>query len=129
MATGNGGGGGRTVLFVDDEQGVLAAMQRLFRDTDLKLLFASSGAEALALLDTASVDAVVCDLQMPGMNGISVCEQVKARRPRVPCLMLSAYVEEESLERALAEDCTDGILIKPWDRDELRQAVFAALGD
>ena len=58
---------------------------------------ASSGLEAIALIEAGEVvDAMVSDLSMPGMNGVTTIQKVRALRPRLPCFLLTGYVGERA---------------------------------
>ena len=70
-----------TVLCVDDEANILKSLQRLLQDPGYQLLFASSGEEALTVLATNSVDLVLSDMRMPGINGAELLEQVANKYP------------------------------------------------
>ncbi len=79
------------ILFVDDEPALLNALQRAFRESDFGALFAQSGPEALHLLEEQPIQVVVADMQMPGMNGLELQYQIKARFPDVVRVLLSGY--------------------------------------
>ena len=65
-----------TLLAVDDEPNILAALRRLFRATGWRILTAGHAEEALALLAKEPVDAVLSDMRMPGMDGVQLLERV-----------------------------------------------------
>jgi CheY-like chemotaxis protein len=113
----------KTVLFIDDEPAILSALRRAFHSGEWNLLFACSGKEGLEMVAEMPVDVVVCDLHMPEMNGVAVLEYLQKKHAGIGRLMLSAYVEADSLERALADNCSEQVLIKPWNENELRQAI------
>jgi len=69
--------------------------------TGLSVLYASDGKEALEIIGRESPDAVVTDLQMPGMNGLDLVLQVRARFPLVPVILMTAHGSEELAVRAL----------------------------
>ena len=78
-----------TVLCVDDEANILKSLQRLLQDPGYQLLFASSGEEALTVLATNSVDLVLSDMRMPGINGAELLEQVAKKYSwRNDCLII-----------------------------------------
>ena len=117
----------KTVLFIDDEPFVLSSLRRVFHGEHWNMLFAEGGTQGLEMMAETPVNAVVCDLQMPGLNGVSVLEKVQALYPEAGRLMLSAYVEEDSLERALAEECAHKVLSKPWNDEQLKAAISTLL--
>jgi len=70
-------------------------------ETGLTVVYASDGKEALETIARESPDAVVTDLQMPGMNGLDLVLQVRARFPLVPVILMTAHGSEELAVRAL----------------------------
>jgi response regulator RpfG family c-di-GMP phosphodiesterase len=65
-----------TLLAVDDEPNILAALRRVLRATGWRILTAGNAQAALALLATEPVDAVLSDMRMPDMNGVQLLERV-----------------------------------------------------
>jgi len=121
------------VLVVDDEPDVTDLFKQYFR-RDLRsgrfqMEFAHSASEALARLGTsreASLILILSDINMPGMTGLEMLPKVKALRPSVPVLMITAYGDPETKRRAL-ESGADGLLTKPIDFAQLRQEIDARL--
>ncbi len=121
------------VLVVDDEPDVTDLFKQYFR-RDLRsgrfqMEFAHSAPEALARLGTsleASLILILSDINMPGMTGLEMLPKVKALRPSVPVLMITAYGDPETKRRAL-ESGADGLLTKPIDFAQLRQEIDARL--
>ncbi len=113
------------VLVVDDERLVLSALRRTLMRADMEVFTASSGAEGLAVLDQETVDLVVSDYKMPGMNGIEFLKQVSARWPAVRRCMLTAQADPETTEDALATGVLHKALRKPWDNCELIESLKA----
>lgn len=112
------------ILFVDDETGVLNAMQRLFHDESYEILTASDGPAALELLQkTGSVQLIISDYRMPVMNGSLFLQQVMQRWPDTRRVILSAFTDSDVLLAALNEGKVHRFLVKPWDNDALRSVV------
>ncbi len=86
------------VLLVDDDELVRETVAAYLEDEAFRVLVAASGTEALALLDAGeTVDALVTDLTMPGMDGIALIRAAQARRPGLPALLLTGYAQAESV--------------------------------
>ena len=79
-----------SILFVDDEPDLLSSLRRFLRKAPYQSHFAGSGREAFEILATQSVDIIVSDLRMPGMDGMSLLSKVKAAHPAIIRLVLSA---------------------------------------
>lgn len=115
------------VLMVDDEANILSAMRRMLRSaqTGWTCLYASSGAEALDILDRTPVDVVVSDMMMPGMDGATLLTRVKDRRPQTVRIILSGHSDEENALKAVGP--AHQYLSKPCDTETLVSVVRRAL--
>ena len=79
----------RRILIVDDDPDVRSVIEASLQDAGFETRVAASGEEALALVAAGDFDAVVTDLQMPGMNGLELCERIVASRPDVPVVLVT----------------------------------------
>jgi CheY-like chemotaxis protein len=111
------------VLVVDDVRLVLTSLRRLLERAGFEVEAAESGAAALALLGRVSVDVVVSDFMMPGMNGIELLREVAAKWPGVRRTILTAQAEKELLDRSLADGLLHAAFRKPWNNQELVDAL------
>jgi CheY-like chemotaxis protein len=80
-----------TILCIDDHWNGLIARKMLLEQSGYEVLEATDGDEGLKLFVSRSVDAVVLDYQMPGMNGDVVAAKMKRLKSHVPIMLLSAY--------------------------------------
>jgi two-component system response regulator AtoC len=113
-----------TVLLCDDEPAVLFTLEEALADTGVATLSCRSGAEALAKLDGA--DAVITDLVMPGMDGLALLAEIRARDPGLPVVLLTARGSEKVAVAAIKQGAYD-YLTKPFGIDELRVVVARAV--
>ncbi len=110
------------LLFVDDEVQNLEALRRgLYDRYDIAL--ATSGPEALALLAAEPFDAIVTDYRMPGMNGAELLARAIDLRPEAARIVLSAYVDGDSLREAINRGRVHRVLDKPVDLDTLASVI------
>lgn len=116
----------RTLLLVDDEPHILAALKRLFRRDGYRVLTAGSGAEGLAVLREQAVDVIVSDQRMPGMCGVDFLRQAKQLCPHTVRMTLSGYTDLQSIIDAVNEGAVYKFLTKPWDDERLREHVTLA---
>lgn len=116
----------RTVLLVDDEPNVIAALRRLLRRDGYQILSASNGLEGLALLTKTPVDIIVSDQRMPGMTGVEFLRQAKMLYPDTVRIVLSGYTELQSVTDAINEGAIYRFLTKPWDDTLLRSLIVEA---
>lgn len=111
-----------SILLVDDEPIVKISMQRIidWAKTRFRITCsASSGAAALKMVKTHQVDAVITDLQMPGMGGIALIHELRKRGFSGPILALSAYSDFELVRGALTEGAFDYLLKINLNADDL----------
>ncbi|MCG6659318.1 response regulator [Halomonas campisalis] len=116
-----------TLLLVDDEPHVLSALKRALRREHYRLLTAADGEQALALLDTESVDLVVSDSLMPGMDGAELLGHIQRRWPDCLRMLLTGRADLKATVRAINEGHIYHFIAKPWDDDELRLTIRQAL--
>jgi CheY-like chemotaxis protein len=122
------------VLVVDDEPDVEALFRQQFRrevrEGLYTLDFALSALAALAILDDAAGEKIillVSDINMPGMSGLEMLPKVRAERPDVPVIMITAYGDAETRRKAIERGAV-GLLTKPIDFALLRHEIDARLG-
>ncbi len=103
------------VLLVDDEPGVLRALERLFRKRGHEVRTASSGGAALTVLESYAPDVVVSDFLMDGMTGAELLRVVARRLPAARRILLSGFADVDG-----PIDAT--FLRKPYDARDLLRA-------
>jgi HD-like signal output (HDOD) protein/ActR/RegA family two-component response regulator len=115
------------VLFVDDEPQILQGLRRMLRPLrdELDAEFAEGGAAALEALATGEFDAVVSDMRMPGVDGLTLLEDVRTRYPQMARIVLSGYSEQETLLRVAG--LAHQYLAKPCDADALVAAIRSSV--
>jgi len=106
------------LLYVDDEFINLQLFKFNFQK-DYHLFLASSGPEALTILEKEDIQVIISDLKMPGMNGIELIKKIKEKAPDKTCLMLSAYYISEAKEMGLDESLIYKYIVKPWNKSEI----------
>jgi EAL domain-containing protein (putative c-di-GMP-specific phosphodiesterase class I)/PleD family two-component response regulator len=116
-----------TLLLVDDDAHILAALVRLLRRTGLTILTAADAAQALAVLARAPVDVVVSDQRMPGMSGTELLALVKRDYPDAVRVMLTGYADLGAVMAAVNQGAVYLFLTKPWDGLQLRTQLDQAL--
>ena len=122
-----------SVLVVDDEPDLEVLFRQQFR-RELRarrfvMDFAGSAAQALDRISDTSEQTLILilsDVNMPGMNGLEMLPELRARRPDVPVIMITAYGDAETRKTAL-ERGAQALLTKPIDFGQVRQAIDARL--
>jgi len=118
----------RTVLFVDDEEKVLASIKRGLLYEPYEILFASSGKEALEILERNQVHVIVTDMRMPEMGGLELLRAVKEEYPNVIRMVLSGYTQISTLLTAINQGEIFRFITKPWKLEgEFKPAIREAV--
>jgi diguanylate cyclase (GGDEF)-like protein/PAS domain S-box-containing protein len=110
----------RTLLLVDDEENIVAALRGLLRVEGWLVLSASSAEQALQLMARHEVDVILSDQRMPGMTGVELLRRARQLYPNTIRLVLSGYTELQSITDAINEGAIYKFLAKPWDDEQLR---------
>ena len=116
-----------TLLFVDDEDGVLKALRRIFQDENYQILTACNASDALMILEKHTVHLIVSDHRMPGMTGAQLLKQIKGRWPETIRIMLTGYADVQSIMGAVNEGSVYKFITKPWNDEDLRLTISLAL--
>lgn len=116
------------ILIVDDEEANLQLIGKILQNLDVDITLASSGKEALQLLESLVPDLIILDIIMPSMSGFDVCRKIKSRKPtsEVPIIFLSAKVDSEDIIKGFDIGARDYIT-KPFIKEELVARVEAQL--
>ena len=124
---GEGAGMGTTkVLIVEDEPNMVAGLRDNFEYEGFRVSTAMDGVEGLEKALQDSPDLVILDVMMPRMSGLDVCRQLKAKRPSIPIIMLTARGQEVDKVVGL-ELGADDYVTKPFSIRELLARVKAVL--
>ncbi len=116
-------------LVVDDEKDVELLFRQKFRkeikDGKLEMIFAFSGQEALDILKSSKPPDVVyvfSDINMPGMTGLELLDEIKSEYPGIAVSMISAYGDQENYNKAIESGAKD-FFTKPIDFQTLRSEI------
>jgi DNA-binding NtrC family response regulator len=114
----------KTLLVVDDDQSCRRLYESEFADEGYAVTGASSGTEALEMLETSQFDLVILDVKMPGMNGLeTLCEIMKTKRS-LPVVINSAY---STFKTDFATWNAEAYVVKSSNLTELKQTVKSVL--
>ena len=116
------------LLVVDDHAIVRSGIRRLLSDrTDIEVLEASSGEEAMSAVFDAPVNLIVLDLNLPGLGGLELLRRLVRAVPKIPILIFSQHAEAIYATKAL-EAGAQGFVSKNAMPEEFLEAVDAVLG-
>ena len=118
----------KRILIVDDEEDLTWSLsRRLKRDTEtFEIHCANSGYHALDVLSKNSIDLIVTDLRMPGLDGMELLTRVKDKYPNTTMIVMTAHGTVE-VKKALDKIGIIGYLEKPFDFEELRDLINSSL--
>lgn len=113
------------ILVVDDEQSIRTIVEYALKDAGFDVITVARGDDAIQVVEREAIDLVVLDVMLPGMDGLEVCQKIRAER-NVPIIMLSARGEE--LDKVLGLELgADDYVTKPFSPRELVSRVKANL--
>ncbi|MEW5725846.1 MAG: response regulator [Thermodesulfobacteriota bacterium] len=107
-----------SVLLVDDERDFVEALAMRLSLRRLAVFTATSGPEALAVLEREQVDVVVLDVRMPGMDGLQTLRAMKDKHPLIEIILLTGHADLETSMQGLTLGAFD-YLLKPVNIDDL----------
>jgi len=116
----------RTILLVDDEECILAALCHALQPDGYRVLTAANGLAGLEVLAQNQVDVILSDQHMPGMTGVEFLRRVKTIHPQTVRMVLSAYTELQTITDAINEGAIYKFLTKPWEDGLLRANIEEA---
>ncbi len=121
----------RTVLLVDDERHVLAVVGKMLEQRDFRVISASSGEEALALLENITPDLALLDIILPGIDGATLAQRFRAHpaTKRTPIVFLTGLVEVTEVRRSGNRIGGQYFLAKPFDSTELFEVIDRAMSE
>lgn len=115
-----------TILLVDDDPDILKLMAMRLRAAGYDIISASNGEAALAHIALNSPDLVITDLRMPGMDGLTLFNAIRAIKPWLPVIIVTAHDSQVEALNALQRGVFD-FLSKPFDNKYLLQQIESAL--
>ena len=117
------------IAIVDDDESVCRALKRLVRSLGMDAEMFNSGHQFIELMETMpsrAIDCVVLDMQMPGLNGLQVQEQLERNGHRVPIIFITAHDDAGVRDQALAAGAL-AFVRKPFNDELLIKTLNVAL--
>lgn len=116
-----------SILLVDDEPNVIAAVKRGFIDEPVEVFTAGGANEAMEVLKSHPIKVVISDEKMPGISGSDFLAMVKQDYPNVIRIMLTGHASIDAAMKAINKGEIYRFFTKPWDDMDIRFAVRAAI--
>ncbi len=111
-----------SILLIDDDAAIVKSLSAVLMDKGYPVISAMSGADGLSKFDEEKIDLVICDIRMPGSNGLEIMETIKKRVPDIEFVMISGYADVDAAIVALRQGAAD-FLIKPFPMREFFSCV------
>jgi len=114
------------ILIVDDEEVLRDVLETVLRREGFDVVLASSGEEALNMLDGEEVDLVILDIMLPGISGIDTLRSIRVSTPSLPVIIITAYSSIDGAIEAMKHGAFHYIP-KPFKNEEVVLTVNKAL--
>ena len=114
-----------TVLVVDDDDGVRKVLARWVAEMGHTVKVAGDAGAALELMETCAVDVALCDVRMPGRDGIWLLDQVRRTHPSTAVVLATGLLEMDPM--ITLRPGVVGYIVKPFNREELAQIIQRGL--
>ena len=114
------------ILLIEDDTGTASALQKVLQAEGYGVDLAARGDDGLALAKSGSFDLVLTDLKLPGLGGLDLAAQLRAARPKLPIIMMTAHGTTDTTIEATRIGAYE-YLIKPFEADDLLDVLAAAV--
>ena len=119
------------ILLIDDDDLILKSVENLLKNQGYQVVLATDGYEALERVKTLDFDLIICDMRMPGMNGIETVQNIRQELRRngkknIAEIFLTGYAEQDLVKQA-RQMKVKGYIYKPFDLKEFLMTIRRAL--
>ncbi len=114
------------ILIVDDELNMRLVLTAMLKKEGYEIASAADGSEALSILKSGPIDAVITDLKMPNVDGMELLNHMNDKHPAIPVIIITAHGTVATAVKALKKGALDYIT-KPFDLDELKNVISKAM--
>ncbi len=116
-----------SILIVDDDKNILMSLKRTLKREGYSLYLATGAKEALEKIEAvSSIDMVISDYQMPGINGLRLLKNLKNSHPEILTIMMTGLEDIKIAASAINEAGVYKFIVKPWSNDDLRITIRRA---
>jgi DNA-binding NtrC family response regulator len=117
------------ILVVDDEEDIRESLKALFETCleEVEVVTAAGGQEGLDVLDRETVDLIITDYKMPGMNGLEFLSRAVKKGPTLPRILVTAFPDLEIAIRAINDANVENFFTKPFEAEKVLEVVRSLL--
>ncbi len=118
----------RSLLIIDDDETIRAALRRMFESEGYKVITAADGTQLSDVLDDSPIDLIILDIGLPWLNGYELAKLLKEHEDlkKIPLIFLSGKTSELDVKRGF-EVGADDYIKKPFDVEKMKKAVETLL--
>jgi len=113
---------GKTLLIVEDDDMNHAFLEEILASTEMKLIRASDGLQAVAMAETEDPELIIMDIRLPKLNGLEATRRIREKGIKTPIIAQTAYAMSEDKEICIAAGCDDYVS-KPIHKDLLLKKI------
>ena len=110
------------ILVVDDAKAIRVVLSKMLSDLDFQVTVASNGNDGLNLFLRSTFDLVVTDLQMPGIDGLTLASHIKDTSPKTPVVLITGE-EKKVVREKIKDSCVDSVLFKPFRLENVEGTI------
>lgn len=117
------------ILVVDDEEEVRKTIRLQLKGTGLEVVEAEDGKKGIEVLDAENaltVDAILCDVRMPNINGVGAVAYFRREYPHIPVIVLTGYPDVKLAVEFMKEGVIE-YLVKPVEKEKLVEVIMKAI--
>lgn len=114
------------ILVVDDEASIQKMLKEFLTEQDYDVSTAASGNQALKMMTKESFSLVLCDIQMPDLDGIQTLSKIKKTNKRLPVIMMSSLNSQERIKETVGKGAT-AFIIKPLNLLKTKELIHQVL--
>jgi FixJ family two-component response regulator len=118
--------GAPVIAIVDDDRSIRVALSSLLRSMDYEVRLFDGAQALLRELDLDAIDCIVTDVQMPGLTGLDMLEELARRGGEIPAIVITAFPEQAVRQRALRLGAK-AFFSKPFDAGEILKQIAEAV--
>lgn len=119
------------ILVIDDEEEVRKTIRLQLKGTDLETVEAEDGKKGIEMLDAENatiMDAILCDVRMPNINGVEAISYFRREYPTIPVIVLTGYPDVKLAVDFMKQGVVD-YLVKPVEKSKLVETVMKAISN
>lgn len=112
----------RKILITDDRAGIRSLLKEVLQESGYEVLTAAGGQEGIKIVQENTIDIVLLDMKMPGMDGLETLRLIKKAQPNVKVIIMTAYEDMEIIKEVQKRGASCYIS-KPFDIEELLSTI------